>query len=146
MKQTLNLLVLMIICQVIYGQNDSIDTIVNKDEIFIEPESGPSFPGGEQELFCFLSKNLNTNIVSEKSLIVGKVYTRFKIDTLGRIFDVKVVKHYNRDVDKEIVRVIKLMPNWAPREMLIGYPNGVWVKKETVFTLPIKIPYENQCP
>jgi len=146
MRHILLLLLVLLSNQIIYGQSKTVDSVKKSQEIFVEYEKGASFPGGDRKMFCFLFSNLKKEIVSDDSLPEGKVFAKFSIDTIGQIHNVRIVRHYNKLVDNEIIRVIEAMPNWAPYEVYIGYPNGYWIKKEKEYTLPIKIPYKNQCP
>ena len=90
---------------------------------------------------------MNSKIVSNDTLTEGKVYVKFKIDTAGKVSNVHIIRGYDVKIDSEIARVIKLMPDWAPALVLHGkLKTGKWVKDTMSFSLPIKIPYKNQCP
>jgi hypothetical protein len=121
-------------------------TTFDEDKVFWDPYQGASFPGGELSMFCFLSENLNSKIVSNDTLNKGNVFVKFKIDTVGKISKVQIIRGYNAKIDSEIVRVITLMPNWEPLLVLHGkLRTGKWVKNTCSFMLPLKIPYTNQC-
>ena len=95
------------------------------------------------EYFKFIDENLNKVIVGDSGLTAGKVYVSFTIDTLGQVSNFIVIRSYNRVVDAEFVRVLKLMPNWVPGEIYLNNNDGPWRKKAYKFTLPLKIPHYN---
>lgn len=117
-----------------------VNSDTNYNEILYEPEKYAHFPGGEEALFSFLDKNLNTSIVSDSTLKQGRVWAYFTIDTIGKIYDIQINKSYNKSVDNEFIRVIKLMPNWIPGELLTN--NNIWIKVRNNYNLPLKIPYK----
>ncbi len=126
-------------------QNDK--SASDEDQIFWDPYEEASFPGGTEALFCFLANNLNSKIVSNDTMCTGKVFVKFKIDTVGNISNVKIYKGYSSKVDTEITRVIRLMPNWNPYKVLHGkLKTGKWVKDTCSYIIPVKIPYKHQCP
>lgn len=131
-----------------FGQNSSTDSPTQKstniDSIFVEPETMPSFPGGEIAYFKFIDENLNKVIVGDSGLTAGKVNISFTIDTLGHTGNFRIERSYNRVVDTEFLRVLKLMPNWLPGEICLNNMKGPWRKKTYTFMLPLKIPHYNQ--
>ena len=74
----------------------------------------PSFPGGEEALYHFLTDNLNYPDSSKKAGIHGTVYTVFIVDTNGNLTNIKIFKGLSYDIDKEVIRVISIMPKWIP--------------------------------
>jgi protein TonB len=62
--------------------------------------------------------------------IEGKVFVKFIVDKEGGISSMEIMKGINADLDKEAMRVIKLMPPWKP-----GKQNGRAVKSQ--FVLPV---------
>ncbi|MDG2369321.1 MAG: energy transducer TonB [Flavobacteriales bacterium] len=67
--------------------------------------------------------------------IQGRVYVQFVVFKDSSIKDVRVIKGYHSDLDKEAVRVIKNMPNWIP-----GKQKGKAVNSK--FTIPISFKLE----
>ena len=104
--------------------------------ILITPEIPPSFPGGEKELYCFIDRNLDKELLRTVDT-TGMTWVQFTINTNGKVTDIKIVKSLTQTVDNELLRIIKLMPDWEPGK--IG-DKAV----ETKFTVPLKIPYENK--
>lgn len=78
-------------------------------------ETMPSFPGGVEALFAYLSKNVKYPKVAQENKIEGRVIVQFVVAKDGKIEDAKVVRSGgDPSLDKEAVRVIKSMPSWKP--------------------------------
>jgi len=109
-------------------KNDSV-----KEELFINYDIPPQFPGGEMELLNFIKKNLKYPEKAILKEIEGRVYVKFKITKTGEITDIKVLRGIDEECDKEAVRIIKMMPKWKPGGVLGHcYPCEVW------YTIPIR--------
>lgn len=93
-------------------------------------EQMPQFPGGDQELFKFLSQNVKYPVSAQKSGIQGRVITQFVVDAEGKITDQNVIRSINRELDQEALRVIRAMPVWIP-----GIQDGEKVRVK--YTLPV---------
>lgn len=84
-----------------------------KQSDFIINERAPEFPGGEEALARFLSRNLNT----PEELEAGQkkaVRVRFTVGSDGSISLMEIVQTGGDKFDKEVVRVCKKMPRWKP--------------------------------
>lgn len=90
----------------------------------------PSFPGGEQKLYEFLSKNITYPQMAKQANIQGKVFIQFVVEKDGSITNVKVMRGIGSGCDKEAERVIKKMPKWSP-----GWKDGLTVR--TRFNIPV---------
>lgn len=101
-----------------------------EDEIFINAEVMPQFPGGTSELFRFLNNNINYPVISLEQNSQGKVIVQFVVDKNGNITDPEVVRGIDPHLDKEALRVVRSMPKWKP-----GQQNGKAVRVK--FTLPV---------
>jgi protein TonB len=100
------------------GVKEKTDSTAN-EKIFSIVKIMPEFPGGEQAMFKFLSKNVKYPQKARRKGTSGKVYITFVIDTTGSVNYVKAIKGVSPEIDAEAVRVVKLMPKWKP-----GYQNG----------------------
>ena len=87
---------------------------VDEQEIFTVVEEMPSFPGGMGECMKFLSKNINYPSISQENGVQGRVIVQFVVNTDGSIVDPVVVRGVDPYLDKEALRVIKMMPKWSP--------------------------------
>ena len=90
----------------------------------------------------FIEKNLNKSIVSDSTLTKGSVVISFSVDTTGIISDFTIVRTYNQYVDKEFLRVLKLMPKWKSGENWSGNKNDSFKKTKNKYSIPLKIPFK----
>ena len=106
---------------------------VEENPIYDYVEEPASFPGGNQAMQEFISKNLRYPEKFKEANITGKVFLKFVVSGAGEISDIKVVKGIPdcKECDLEAIRVVKLMPAWIP-----GKLSGKAVK--SVYNLPIK--------
>ena len=91
-----------------------VEEEVAEEEIFQIVEEMPSYPGGMQSLYEYLSENIRYPVVAMESGIQGRVYVTFVVEKDGSISDVKVLRGIGGGCDEEAVRVIKAMPKWNP--------------------------------
>jgi TonB family protein len=103
-----------------------------KDEnyIFGVVEQMPSFPGGNKALMKFLDDNLRYPAEARAMGIQGRVIVTFVVERDGNIDSIKVIKKVSPELDREALRVIRLMPKWNP-----GKQNGKTVR--TKYTIPV---------
>lgn len=103
-----------------------------KEEIFTFVEQPPSFPGGEEALNKYLSKNIRYPHLATENGISGTVFVTFVVDSEGKIKDVKTVgAKKGGGLEEEAIRVVRGMPTWKP-----GKQNGRQVSVQ--FNLPIR--------
>jgi protein TonB len=106
-----------------------------KEEIFTVVEQQASFPGGQEALNKFLSKNIKYPAEAQRANVQGKVFLSFVVSPDGSISDVQVLKGLGFGCDQEAMRVVKSMPKWTP-----GKQSGRAVKSR--FNLPITFQLE----
>lgn len=82
-------------------------------------EDLPQFPGGAVALMKWLTDNLRYPLAAERQHIDGKVVVQFLVNADGSLTDIKVVKPVHEFLDREALRVVRLMPQWKP-----GVQNG----------------------
>ena len=83
-------------------------------EIFMVVEQMPEFPGGQAELFKYISQNIKYPPIAKENGIQGKVFIQFVVGKDGSINNVTVLRGVDPSLDKEAVRVVKNMPKWKP--------------------------------
>lgn len=105
----------------------AIDTT---EEVIQNAEVMPQFNGGEEELYKFISTNLNYPTLAKENGIEGRIITRILVEKDGSITHIEIFKKLGFGCDEEAVRIIKQMPNWTP-----GKVNGKPVR--TFVTIPI---------
>ena len=88
----------------IYGENSDIPD-------FVEP---PTFPGGLPALMEFLSNNIKYPKEAEKNGVQGRVLVGFIVDVDGAVSESRVEHSSSPQLDREALRVIRLMPAWNP--------------------------------
>ena len=91
----------------------------------------PIFPGGVNELGTFLLQNFEYTDSARVYQENQKVFVEFVIMQDGSIADAKIIKGQKFN-GQEVLRVIRLMPNWKPGEI-----DNIKVKVK--FTLPFTI-------
>jgi protein TonB len=106
-------------------------------KIFNYAEQMPQFPGGEDAMMDFLRNNIKYPVMAKNANIEGNVILTFVVQTDGTISDIKILRDIAGGCGDEAVRVIKLMPKWAP-----GNNNGVPVN--TQFVLPVDFELSSQ--
>jgi protein TonB len=78
-------------------------------------EQMPIFKNSNSEEFqLWLYNNLKYPPSAINDSISGKVFARFKIDTLGVVSDVQIIRGVRVDLDQESIRVLSASPNWIP--------------------------------
>lgn len=98
---------------------------------FVDLQKSPSFPGGENALLQYLSKNIQYPELAREANLQGLVVLSFIIGKDGSLNDITIVKDLGGGCGREAVRVIKNMPHWTP-----GESNGRAVRVR--FVLPVR--------
>jgi TonB family protein len=77
-------------------------------------EKMPEYIGGLDSLFAFINRNIN----KPSDDIVGTVYARITVLEDGKVSNPTILRSIpdHSSFDKEVLRVIRLMPNWIPGE------------------------------
>lgn len=101
-----------------------------KEEIFTAVEQMPQFPGGDAELYKWISSHLKYPQMAAENNIQGRVTVRFVVKEDGSIGRVEVLRGKDPDLDREAQRVVKALPKFIPGKMN-GRAVQVW------YTLPI---------
>ena len=138
----------------------TVNTLMPDDDPIVEaPEVNAEFPGGMNEMFAWMSKNVHYPQLAQECGVQGRVLVQFIVGKDGSIGNIKIVKGLGNNgeivvtaykaqdespeeitkenVDKariaiqdEAVRVVKAMPRWKP-----GTVGGEPVRVR--FTIPI---------
>ena len=120
-------------------QNEAIPdnyVVEIEDEEIVEPapirvaEIMPAFPGGEEKLFEFISKNIKYPQLARETGTQGRVYISFIVEPDGSISHVELLRGIGAGCDEEALRVVKAMPKWSP-----GRQCGKAVR--VVYNLPV---------
>lgn len=105
----------------------------DSEKIYTVVDEMPTFPGGETQLIKFLKTNLKYPPNEKAAHITGNCYITFVIEKDGSVHHIKMLKGVDGGAgcDREVMRVINLMPAWKP-----GKYHGEYVR--TQFNLPIR--------
>ena len=93
------------------------DTLCGK--VFHVVEQMPQFPGGQAAMMKFIADSLRYPSVACENRIEGRVVVQFVVDCEGNILNPLVVRSVDPLLDREAIRLVKLMPKWIP-----GKQNG----------------------
>lgn len=103
------------------------DAALKEDKIYYGGvEEEPSFPGGEEALRDFISKNLRYPIFAKENGIQGRVQVSFIVEKDGSLTDFVITQSAHPSLDKEAIRVLQSMPKWNP-----GKNDGQFVTVKT---------------
>lgn len=106
---------------------DKADTELTTDEDEVRPdvmkeeldafdmkvvEQLPEFPGGAVALMKWLTKNLHYPALARQRKVQGRVVTQFIVNADGSLSDLKVVESAEPSLDREAIRVLRMMPAW----------------------------------
>lgn len=87
---------------------------IETEDIFINVDVPPEFPGGVKEMMKFISDNITYPGPPNCQNIHGRVICQFLVKKDGTITDVKVVHGLHPHLDAEAVHVLQSMPKWKP--------------------------------
>jgi len=77
-------------------------------------DSVPKYPGGINKFHVFLKKNYVAPKEAVENEAYGGVFVNFVIEKDGSLSDIKVLRDFGYKSGEELVRVLKLSPNWKP--------------------------------
>ncbi|WP_270487414.1 energy transducer TonB [Butyricimonas synergistica] len=89
-------------------EGDGNDRDVEKEDVDTDV---PRFPGCINK---WLAKHMKYPVFAQENNIQGTVVVQFMIEKDSSITDVKIVKSVDPILDKEVIRLVKIMPKWIP--------------------------------
>jgi len=104
------------------------------NEVFMQVENMPKFPGGDAALFKYLGENIKYPVKAQEKGIQGRVICQFVINKKGEITNVEVIRAVDPNLDAEAIRVINAMPLWEP-----GTQKGEKVNVKYVLPINFKL-------
>ena len=108
------------------------------DTVYQIVEEMPEFPGGENALMEYVSKNVVYPEEAKEKEIQGRVFISFVVEKDGSIGEVKVLRGIGGGCDEESVRVISDMPKWKP-----GKQKGEFVRVSYQIPIMFKLGQTN---
>ncbi len=101
--------------EVIAAANDTLATESDTALVFVEKQA--QFQGGGIETFReWVQKNLVYPPEAVENGIFGRVTVQFIVNTQGKVGNVKILRAVDPQLDKEVIRVLRLSPDWTPAE------------------------------
>ncbi|WP_290089182.1 TonB family protein [Paramuribaculum intestinale] len=85
----------------------------DENRIYHIVEQMPEYPGGQTALLKFIGANLKY----PKEMVdcfQGSVIVRFYVDSLGHVCDPQIVRGLDSALDREVLRVVRLFPDFIP--------------------------------
>ena len=76
-------------------------------------EQMPEFPGGQMAMLKFIADNLKYP-TEMMGCFQSSVIVKFYVDTLGHVCDPKIVRGLDSALDREVLRVVRLFPEFTP--------------------------------
>jgi len=91
-------------------------------DIYMIVEVPAEFPGGMDSFYQFVMDSLIYPEEARKQSYEGIVFVQFIINEFGSVVhdSIKVVRGVHPLLDKEVIRVIKLSPDWSPAQLVKG--------------------------
>lgn len=102
-----------------------------EEQVYTVVQEMPEFKGGREKLFSYLVENIKYPEEAKKKGTQGTVFVTFVITKTGKVENVSILRGVDPLLDKEALRVVKMMPDWNP-----GKEKGKQVNVQ--FNLPIK--------
>lgn len=106
------------------------ESLEGEETLYVFVEEEASFPGGEEALFDYITKNLQYPLEGREGMVTGTVVVKFVVEKDGTLTNVQLLRDIGMGCGKEAVRMVKGMPKWIP-----GKNNGKAVR--SIYTLPL---------
>jgi len=103
---------------------------ITHDKVYESVTVEPQYPGGIQEFYNFLSKNIKYPADARSKMIQGKVFVGFIIEKDGSLSNITALRGPRNGLNEEAVRVFSLSSRWIP-----GTQDGKTVRVH--FTVPV---------
>lgn len=116
------------------NQNLKANAEEKQDSIFDMVEELPQFPGGTEKLIQFIKDNIKYPFIARKDGIEGRVIIQAVIDKDGSMIYYYVLRGVDPYLDKEAIRIVKMMPKWKP-----GKQNGKAEKVKVTFPVVFRL-------
>lgn len=111
---------------------DTTGSQLYSKEIYMKVETNAQFSGGNIAFADFLRQNIVLPPYAKQNKLNGIIYVVMVVNTDGTIEDLKLYKGIEQSCNEEVLRVMKMSPNWIPARK-----DGVPVRQRLI--LPIKL-------
>ncbi len=86
----------------------------NEEPFFVSVAQMPEFQNGQSSLSEFFQKNLVYPQEAIDANIEGAVIASFIVEKDGSVSNINIIRGLGHGCDKEVIRLIKIMPKWTP--------------------------------
>ncbi len=100
-------------------------------------DSIPRYPTGLADFMKWLNRNMIYPRICVNNKQSGKVIAAFIVESSGDVTDVRILEGNIRELNYEVLRVLKRMPKWIP-----GKRNGKPIR--TQVTLPVEFNFDDE--
>lgn len=87
--------------------------LADSDAPYILVDVQPEFPGGLDQLYKYLGKELRERKILQDSA-ASRIYVQFVINSTGSVKEVEVVKGTNPKLNSALIDIFQKMPRWTP--------------------------------
>ena len=94
--------------------SSTVSPLTDDDDLVIIPDVNPSFPGGEEKMYEWLSDHVRYPEEARDAGITGKVVAKFNVGKDGSITNIQIIRDIGGGCGDEVKRVIAQMPKWQP--------------------------------
>ena len=106
---------------------------------FVKVENPPTFPGGMEQFYRFLSENIKYPELAKENKVYGSVFLSFVVEKDGSISNIKVDRKLGSGTDEEAIRVLEMSPRWFP-----GTINKTHIRVK--YNIPVKFSLNQTVP
>ncbi|MFT5777749.1 MAG: TonB family protein [Crocinitomicaceae bacterium] len=98
---------------------EEVESIYYQEEVDVDDslDNGAYFPGGMRAQQQFFSDRVTYPEEAIDSMQQGKVYVSFVVEKDGAITNVEIMRGVCPSIDRECLRLVRMMPNWVPGKM-----------------------------
>lgn len=113
-----------------------------KDQIYDTPEVKPEYPGGEPEMFKFISLNVKYPAVAQENAVQGRIIVSYVIEKDGSITDIKAIpeKKMENALNEVVVVANKTDATPEQKEYAEKYAEGLKQLKEEAVRVVSQMP------
>lgn len=90
--------------------------------------------GGFKAFYQFINENIHYPALAKRLGLEGKVFIQFTVGKDGTLTNFKILKGITSMLDKEALRVLKMVPKWVPLK-----ERGIAVEATRVVPIPFKL-------
>ncbi len=110
--------------------------VPEQEEVFVVCDLEAQFPGGNSALIKFLAANINFPATLGEVCVSGKVYVQFVVSVEGKVVSPEIKRGMPDcpECDAEVLRVVKLLPDFIPAKVK-GKPVNSYLNLPVTFGL-----------